>query len=78
MLGDSLARTSNQLANQSQGNQNHYSIERRCSSNNHYTKEQIIVGYKVKYRYKGRYFWTRTYNHPGRYIDINVQLQPLG
>lgn len=39
------------------------------SGKKRYVKE--LVGYKVKYKYKGRIYKTRTRHHPGKYIDFS-------
>ena len=40
-------------------------------------EEQELVGYRVKYRYKGRTFVTRTAEHPGDRIAVGVNVEPL-
>jgi len=49
----------------------------RCETTTRYESRQEIVGYRVKYRYKGNRFWTRTQNHPGKRIKVRVQVRPL-
>ncbi len=50
--------------------------ERRCRVVDNYTTRQEVVGYRVKYRYKGKNHWTRTQQHPGRYISVKVKVRP--
>jgi uncharacterized protein YcfJ len=50
--------------------------ERRCEVQNHTTYEERLVGYRVKYRYKGRIFTTRTREHPGKRIQVRVGVMP--
>lgn len=52
--------------------------ERRCETVNNYREKQELVGYRVKYRYNGKSFWTRTDRHPGDYLTLNVSLAPTG
>jgi len=55
----------------------HGHIERRCETIDNYTSRKELVGYRVKYRYKGHTYWTRTDEHPGDYIQVQVDVQPL-
>lgn len=59
--------------------QGHYvqTTERRCETQNHTRYEEQLVGYRVKYRYKGRIFTTRTENYPGKRIPVRVNLVPV-
>ena len=36
------------------------------------------MGYRVKYRYKGRVFSTRMKHHPGKRIPVRVSVAPVG
>lgn len=51
-------------------------VEQRCRVENRYTNRQEVVGYRVKYRYNGKIHWTRTQEHPGKYIHVNVRVNP--
>ncbi len=53
------------------------SREERCELVDHYDQEEQIVGYRVKYRYKGQTFFTRTREHPGRRIRVRVNVDPV-
>jgi len=55
----------------------HSSIERRCETVDNYTTHKEVVGYRVKYRYKGHTYWTRTDEHPGDYIQVQVDVHPI-
>jgi len=50
--------------------------ERHCEVQDYTTYEEQLVGYRVKYRYKGRIFTTRTKNHPGKRIPVRVRVEP--
>jgi len=50
----------------------------QCKTHKTYSQTKKIVGYKVKYRYQGHNFWTKTKHHPGKYLDIRINLHPLG
>jgi len=45
-----------------------------CSTQPAYVSEQRIVGYRVKYKYNGRVFYTRTDYHPGATIRVRVDV----
>ena len=55
----------------------HYEYERRCETVDHYETHEEVVGYRVKYRYKGETYWTRMDHHPGDTIDVRVQVDPV-
>ncbi|MBF0257070.1 MAG: hypothetical protein HQL47_11595 [Gammaproteobacteria bacterium] len=38
-----------------------------------YREEERLVGYQVKYRYKGKSHWTQTRRHPGDFIRIQSE-----
>ncbi len=48
-----------------------------CEVVEHYEEREQIVGYRVKYRYNGQTFITRTQDHPGRRIRIRVKVKPV-
>jgi uncharacterized protein YcfJ len=50
--------------------------ERRCEYRDDYRSHKQLVGYRVKYRYKGKMFHTRTREHPGRWIRVRVTVDP--
>jgi uncharacterized protein YcfJ len=50
--------------------------ERRCEMVDHFEEQEELVGYRVKYRYKGNIFWTRTSEHPGKRIPVRVSVRP--
>lgn len=54
----------------------HVTYEERCEWVDQVTTEERLVGYRVKYRYKGENFVTRTDEHPGRRIPIRVSVEP--
>ncbi|MDJ0807203.1 MAG: glycine zipper 2TM domain-containing protein [Gammaproteobacteria bacterium] len=51
--------------------------QRHCETRNYTSYEEQLVGYRVKYRYRGQVFTTRTENHPGRRIPIRVSVAPI-
>jgi uncharacterized protein YcfJ len=51
-------------------------MERRCRVVDSYSSRQEVVGYRVKYRHNGVNHWTRTQEHPGRYINVKVKVRP--
>jgi len=50
---------------------------RRCETVDHYEEQQQLVGYRVEYRYEGQTFTTRTSEHPGEYIRVHVNVDPV-
>jgi len=50
---------------------------RRCQTVNRYEQRQQLVGYRVDYRYEGQTFSTRTRGHPGRFIRVRVNVDPV-
>jgi len=50
---------------------------RRCATVNRYEQRQQLVGYRVDYRYEGQTFSTRTRGHPGRFIRVRVNVDPV-
>jgi uncharacterized protein YcfJ len=50
--------------------------ERQCEVRDYTTYEERVVGYRVKYRYKGHVFTTRTQDHPGNRIPVRVGVVP--
>ncbi|EGV51454.1 membrane protein [Candidatus Endoriftia persephone str. Guaymas] len=51
--------------------------ERRCEVIDYTEQEEQLVGYRVKYRYKGQVFTTRTKSHPGKHIRVRVAVTPI-
>jgi uncharacterized protein YcfJ len=50
--------------------------ERRCEYRDDYRPRKQLLGYRVKYRYQGKVFHTRTQEHPGRWIRVRVTVDP--
>jgi uncharacterized protein YcfJ len=50
---------------------------RRCQTVNRYEQRQHLLGYRVDYRYEGQTFTTRTPGHPGRFIRVRVNVDPV-
>ncbi|MCU4674923.1 glycine zipper 2TM domain-containing protein [Catenovulum sp. 2E275] len=57
----------------------HYKKQRKVCDINHNRVEyrQELTGYDVSYRYKGQIYYTHTRNHPGKFIDLAVNITPL-
>lgn len=51
--------------------------EERCELVEQVDYREQVVGYRVKYRYKGQTFFTRTDEHPGERIRIRVDVDPV-
>ena len=50
---------------------------RRCETTDRYEQQEQIVGYRVKYRYEGKAYYTRTIEHPGKYLRVRVDVSPV-
>jgi uncharacterized protein YcfJ len=55
----------------------YFTKERRCEQVDRYIEEEELVGYRVKYRYRGKIFTTRTKEYPGRRIRVKVGVRPI-
>jgi len=53
----------------------HYRVEEYCDTN-YRTEQRELIGYNVLYRYNGREFSLQTAQHPGRYVQLRVEVQP--
>jgi uncharacterized protein YcfJ len=51
-----------------------YVVERRCERVDHFEDRRELVGYRVKYEYDGRTFWTQTHEHPGKWVEVKVDV----
>jgi uncharacterized protein YcfJ len=51
---------------------------RRCEVVNDRVTEQIVDGYLVTYRYDGRHYTMRTDRHPGDFVQLAVDVRPVG
>lgn len=40
-------------------------------------RREAVIGYDVRYSYRGREFTTRTQSHPGRTLKVAVRLRPI-
>ncbi|MDH3694685.1 MAG: hypothetical protein OER96_08960, partial [Gammaproteobacteria bacterium] len=48
----------------------------RCREVSDYRSEERVVGYDVSYQFNGRTYQTRTSQHPGNQIPVNVSVIP--
>ncbi len=72
LLGASVGRD----ISRDHGGRGYVTHERRCETVDHYVTEEQLVGYRVKYRYKGDIYRTRTDEHPGKRIPVEVSVKP--
>jgi len=49
---------------------------RRCETVDRYEQQQQLTGYRVKYRYEGKTYYTQTTDHPGKFIRVRVKVSP--
>ena len=49
---------------------------RRCETVDRNEQLEQLVGYRVKYRYEGQTYYTRTEEHPGKHIQVRVKVSP--
>ena len=52
-----------------------YRYERDCDTR-YRTEQRELIGYDVRYRYNGREFTIFTQQHPGRYVQLRVEVKP--
>ena len=55
-----------------------YVIEERCEWVDSIHEREELVGYDVVYEYRGKQFQTRTDRHPGKWMEVEVHLEPVG
>jgi len=55
----------------------HPGYDRDCDYLEYRDTTEEVVGYRVKYRYGGEVYWTRTQEHPGRWLKVRVTVHPL-
>jgi len=54
-----------------------HSTRERCETVYEEHAEQVLAGYRVKYRYRGQIYRMRTDRHPGDRIKLKVSVAPL-
>ena len=72
LLGASVGRDFGRRS----GSSSYVTTERRCEVVDRFEEQEQLVGYDVSYRYQGRVFTTRTDSHPGKFIQVKVQVEP--
>jgi uncharacterized protein YcfJ len=50
---------------------------RHCETIDQYEQQEQLVGYRVKYRYKGQTYYTQTTEHPGKHLRVRVNVSPI-
>ncbi len=58
------------------GPRTYVTTERRCKVVDRYQEKQVLSGYRVKYRYRGNVYTTRTTTDPGKHLRVRVEVQP--
>lgn len=53
-------------------------VAQRCEVVNERVTERIVDGYRVTYRYDGRNYTMQTDRHPGDYVQVAVDVRPVG
>lgn len=76
VLGGSVAHDIKVRNGYGRGHSHHEMVE-RCRTEPVYHSEERVVGYRVKYRYRGKVYWTRTAEHPGHRIKVRVDVSPV-
>lgn len=74
LLGASIGRD---VSNRRNPGRTEYRDQQVCQTSyqTQYTRE--LVGYDVTYKYQGRLYQTRTHDHPGKRIPVDVQVRPV-
>lgn len=57
-------------------NRQHYESQQRCETRYETYEEERIVGYKVRYRYNGHVYSTRTKHDPGNTLRLRIVATP--
>jgi uncharacterized protein YcfJ len=76
-LGSAVARDAQNAPRYSRHSRRSYGNERVCSYEPNYRTERELVGYDVRYDYKGQVGRTTTRNQPGSTIRVQVAVTPL-
>jgi uncharacterized protein YcfJ len=50
---------------------------RRCETVDHRETREEVIGYRVKYRYKGETYYTRMERDPGDTLRVRVSVRPI-
>ena len=74
LLGASIGHDIN---HRNRGRRAHTDTVTHCEIVDRVEQREQLVGYRVEYRYEGQTFVTRTREHPGRYIRIRVNVDPV-
>lgn len=53
-----------------------YNVE-QCEMVDRQVEQEHVAGYRVTYLYRGKAFVTRTDEHPGEYIRLKVEVEPI-
>lgn len=78
LIGSAIGHD-NEVNDQRRRSNNRYQTQtrRECSTRYHRSQEERIDGYKVRYKYQGETFTTRTRYEPGKQIRLAVNVRPL-
>ncbi len=77
LVGSAIAR--DVAAERTRGDHHGYQEARtvqRCETRTQVSSEQRVDGYKVTYEYDGRHYVTRTREHPGEQVAVQVTVTP--
>lgn len=74
-LGASLG---SDIARQRGHGRRHYDIVQRCETRDRFEQREELIGYDVQYRYHGEIYHTRMPYNPGRELNVEVKVRPLG
>ncbi|MFT4519912.1 MAG: hypothetical protein ACI9JM_002311 [Halioglobus sp.] len=64
-------------ASRNRSTQTRYVTEQRCEVDYELRDKEVVSGYRVGYRYGDTIYYTRTQNHPGDTISLNVAIEPV-
>ncbi len=76
LLGASIGRDVSAKGHRGYRTQTRHQVE-KCDTVYDRTKEQVITGYDVVYRYKGDTYHMQTPYRPGRRVKLKVQFEPV-
>lgn len=68
------AMVGNDLGRKSGYTQSYPVSEQRCEVVDDYYEEERVVGYRVRYRYRGEEYTTRMDHDPGRFVHVRMRV----
>lgn len=77
LLGTTIGRDIKHQRNSHNHGASRYEVVERCEVRDSYVNEERIVGYNVRYKYRGNTYNTFLDQDPGDHIKVRVSVEPL-